>query len=130
MKKDIENRSDIELLVNTFYAEVKKDTLLWPYFEHLTAAQWQKHVERMYLFWENALFYTGGYLGNPLQRHRKIYQKKKIDNKHFKRWLDLFVAVTDCFFEGEKANLAKQRAYNISVVMKLKLNEQTAVPKK
>ncbi|RTL51573.1 MAG: group III truncated hemoglobin [Sphingobacteriales bacterium] len=129
MKKDIENRNDIELLVNTFYAAVKKDALLWPYFTALSEAQWQKHLERQYLFWENALFYTGGYLGNPLQKHRKIHQKKMIENKHFKRWLDLFFSVTDSLFEGEKAELAKQRAYNIAVVMKLKLVVQTGVHK-
>jgi hemoglobin len=72
VKKDIENRSDIELLVNTFYAEVKKDMLLQTYFQHLSKLQWQKHLERMFLFWENALFHSGGYFGNLLKTHRKI----------------------------------------------------------
>ncbi|PZX61542.1 group III truncated hemoglobin [Hydrotalea sandarakina] len=124
MKKDIENRSDIELLVNTFYAEVKKDMLLQTYFQHLSELQWQKHLERMYLFWENALFHSGGYFGNPLKTHRKIDSKNKILHKHFKRWLQLFFRVTDNYFVGEVANAAKQRAYNIAVVIELKLKDE------
>jgi len=124
VKKDIENRCDIELLVNTFYAEVKKDTLLQPYFRHLSEAQWQKHLERMYLFWENALFHSGGYFGNPLKTHRKIDAKNKITHKHFKRWLQLFFTVIDKHFVGTVANSAKQRAYNIAVVMELKLKDE------
>ena len=123
MKKDIDNRLDIELLVNAFYNEVKNDTLLYPFFVGLNAVQWQKHLERQYLFWENALFYKGGYLGNPLQKHRLIHQQMKIEEKHFKRWVYLFFSVTDSLFAGQMAELVKQRAYNIAVVLKLKLHD-------
>lgn len=124
MKKDIENRSDIELLVNCFYVELKNDALLKPYFQHFTEKQWHNYLERMYLFWENALFHSGGYFGNPLKTHREIDSKNKILHKHFKRWLQLFFKVTDSHFVGTFANHAKQHAYNIAVVMELKLKDK------
>ncbi len=47
MKKDIESREDIELLVNQFYNKVNQDTLLAPVFSHV---DWPNHLPIMYNF--------------------------------------------------------------------------------
>ena len=47
------------------------------------------------------------------------------------RWLQLFTSTVDELFEGEKAELAKQRAMSIATVMQLKLlHEPAPIPVK
>jgi truncated hemoglobin YjbI len=40
MKKDIENRTAIENLINTFYDKIKEDGVLGPVFNVLTSINW------------------------------------------------------------------------------------------
>lgn len=48
---DITNRKDIELMVDTFYAEVREDDLLGPIFNRIIKDNWSKHLDTMYRFW-------------------------------------------------------------------------------
>lgn len=121
MKKDIENKADIEVLVNSFYNKVKLDDILGPIFTVIIPINWKVHLPVMYQFWENAIFYTGGYTGNPMVMHAHIHKKIGLTTDQFDRWLQLFNKATDERFEGEKANLAKQRAYSIAKVMEEKI---------
>jgi len=41
--------------------------------------------------------------------------------EHFQKWLLLFTETVDQLFEGEKAELAKQRATSIATVMQIKM---------
>ena len=117
MKKDIENREDIRLLVDAFYQRVKEDDTIGFIFTDVVRMNWEKHLPVMYDFWDNALFYTGTYSGNPMNLHRHLHHIRPLDSKHFKRWVDLFVETIDEYFEGEKADLARQRARSIATVM-------------
>lgn len=121
MKKDIETRRDIELLVNTFYDKVKVDPIIGPIFMDVFLVHWEKHLPVMFDFWENALFYTGSYSGNPMIVHQKVHRLFPLNDEHFKRWLLLFTGTVDELFEGAKAVLAKQRAISIATVMKIKI---------
>ena len=121
MKPDIENRADIENLINTFYDKVKVDDILGPVFNVQIPVNWEVHVPVMYQFWENAIFYTGGYTGNPMAVHEHIHKKIGLKSAQFDRWIELFNQTTDELFEGEKANLAKQRALSIAKVMEHKI---------
>lgn len=113
-KKDITNRADIELLVNTFYDKVKRDPLLSPVFEHL---DWPKHLPSMYHFWTFNLLGEAGYKGNIIQKHLPL----NISAVHFTQWLKLFNATVDELFTGDKAEEAKSRAYSMAVVIQVKL---------
>lgn len=126
MKKDIENREDIQLLVNTFYEKIKADNLIGFIFNDLVKVNWEKHLPVMYDFWENSLFYTGGYTGNPMDMHKRLNRMIPLITAHFDRWNKLFSATVDELFTGEKATLAKQRACSISTVMQIKLSEEQA----
>jgi hemoglobin len=75
----------------------------------------------MYGFWNNAIFYTGGYNGNPLTSHKKLHHKQPLDKELFDRWEELFFETIDELFEGNNANLAKQRAGSISTIMQMKI---------
>ncbi|MDP3394165.1 group III truncated hemoglobin [Sediminibacterium sp.] len=121
MKKDITNRADIELLINSFYEKVKKDPLIAFFFTEIVPVNWAAHLPVMYGFWENILFYSGTYEGNPMAKHKDIHQKCPMKMEHFQRWTSLFTETVEELFEGEKAELAKQRAMSIATVMQIKM---------
>ncbi len=121
MKKDIENRSDIEKLVNRFYEQVIADPTIGYLFNEVARVNWEKHLPVMYAFWENTLFFTGGYSGNPMAMHQQLHRMAALKQEHFQQWNRLFLSSVDELFSGEKAELAKQRALSISTVMQLKI---------
>lgn len=121
MKSDIENRKDIELLMNSFYEKVKPDPVIGYIFTDVMKVNWEHHLPLIYDFWENTLLYTGNYNGNLVEIHRRINNAILLKPEHFKRWTDLFCATVDELFEGEKAFLAKQRAISISIVLQTKI---------
>lgn len=108
--KDIDSRNDIELLVNTFYAEIRKDDLLKDIFNNAINGQWPKHLEKMYRFWETVLLDKHTYLGSPFFPHAKL----DLNSQHFKRWLLLFNSTIDKYFVGEVADEAKWRAIRMA----------------
>lgn len=121
MKTDILNRKDIEVLVNAFYEKVKKDPVISHFFSKVVKVDWEKHLPVMYRFWENVLFYTGTYSGSPMQQHIAIHTKHPLSIQDFTQWSLLFNETVDQLFEGENAELIKQRAQNISTIMQLKI---------
>jgi hemoglobin len=126
MKKDIENSDDIILLVNIFYEKVKKDDNIQHFFTEVVKVDWEKHLPVMYRFWENIIFHTGSYTGNPMEVHLQLHTKYPIHHEHFERWIELFNTTVDELFEGEKAFQAKQRALSIATVMKIKIANMPA----
>lgn len=110
MKKDIENRKDIELLVDTFYGSVRKDPLLGGIFEGAIQDKWPEHLEKMYRFWETALMLGKSYSGSPFKPHARM----PLEKIHFDRWLKLFRAAIHQHFEGPKAEEAKLKAENMA----------------
>ncbi|MGG9960029.1 group III truncated hemoglobin [Ferruginibacter sp. SUN106] len=121
MKKDIESKTDIELLVNAFYEKVKADETIGYIFTDVVKVNWEKHLPVMYNFWENSLFYTGTYEGNPMEMHKHLHHAISLSAEHFKQWVLLFANTVDELFEGKTANLAKQRAISIATVMQIKI---------
>ena len=121
MKRDIENRKDIETLVNHFYEKVKSDPIIGYIFTDIAHVNWEKHLPVMYSFWENAIFYTGTYNGNPMQIHQHLHRVANLKTEHFEQWIRLFTSSVNELFEGDNANLIKQRAISISTVMQIKI---------
>ena len=119
MKQDITTREDVERLVLSFYDKVKVDEQIGFIFSRV---DWEKHLPVMFNFWENTLFYTGGYTGNPVEAHRRIHSFVPLKEEHFQRWISLFTATVDELFEGEKAELAKQRAVSIATILRIKIS--------
>ncbi len=121
MKSDINNRNDIELLVTQFYEKVKADVTIGFIFNDVAKTNWEKHLPVMFNFWENVLFYTGGYNGNPMEIHQHLHKKIPLTQSHFTQWKNLFIETVDELFDGNNAALAKQRAISIATVMQVKL---------
>lgn len=121
MKKEIENFEDVQLLVRSFYNKVLKDETLGHYFAYAFEHHWDKHLETLDRFWNNLIFFTGGYEGNPMQIHKTLHHFKKLDKAAFDRWIQLFLQTVEELFKGEKAELVRQRAYSIATMMQLKI---------
>lgn len=121
MKNDIKDRADIQQLVDTFYTKVQADETIGYLFNDVAQVNWEQHLPRMYDFWENILFQTGGFKGNPMTAHVQLHQKSPLTAAHFARWQQLFLATVDELFEGDKAELIKQRARSIATMMQIKV---------
>lgn len=121
MKPDIQNRNDIIQLVNGFYDKVKADEVIGYIFNDIVHVNWEAHLPVMYDFWDNTIFYSGSYRGDPMNVHRNLHHLTTLTKAHFDRWNALFLTTVNELFEGEKAELAKQRALSISTVLQSKI---------
>jgi hemoglobin len=121
MKNDIRNKQDIIQLVNTFYDKVKQDPIISHFFTEVKQVDWDKHLPKMYNFWDNVVFYTNNYSGNPMQIHKNINDLHALSGIDFKQWYSLFAATVDELFEGDNAELIKQRALSVATIMQIKI---------
>ncbi|MES2520894.1 MAG: group III truncated hemoglobin [Bacteroidota bacterium] len=130
MKKVLENREDIELLVNNFYSKIRQNETLGNIFDKIAQVNWENHLPKMYNFWEMILFGNEGYEGFPLRPHLAINSIHPLNPQHFHEWLSLFDATVDENFEGEKAEEVKSRAKNIALSWAYKIhymNQENAI---
>lgn len=127
-KKDITGMKDIIKLVDLFYEKVKADDQIGHFFTDVVKVNWEKHLPVMYRFWDNALFFTGVYEGKPLEIHQHLHRLSGLTEAHFQRWIRLFTETVNELFDGEKAELAKERAISISTIMQMKLFKQNNLP--
>ena len=118
---DIQNREDIELLVNNFYERVHNEPNLALVFE-IPHDQLQSHLTRVVNFWENWLFQTGSYTGGMMWVHLQTNEKHKLTTERFEQWLSLWFLTTDSLFLGEKATFVKNKALEIGQIMNAKFN--------
>jgi hemoglobin len=121
MLKDINSRDDIKILVDAFYEKIKKDQTIGLIFTEKLEIDWEKHLPIMYNFWDNILFYSGAYTGNPMVLHQHIHEKIGLTKGDFDKWIEIFIATTDELFAGDYAETIKQRARSIATVMQLKI---------
>ncbi len=123
MLKDIQNRHDIENLVDRFYEKVTKNPLLGPIFNGVAKVDWNHHLPIMYNFWESLLLGGQAYEGNPMEKHIQLSKKVNLTEKHFQTWLSLFYETVDANFHGKKADEAKKRAESIAGIIKYKVKQ-------
>jgi hemoglobin len=121
MKKDIAGKEEIRLLVDAFYKKVKKDDIIGFIFTDIARVNWEQHLPVMYDFWENVLFQTGSYTGNPMVTHAQLHHRFPLTRVHFAQWKKLFLETIEEHFEGPNAEVARQRALSIATVMELKV---------
>lgn len=117
-KTDIQSPEHIKLMVDTFYEKVKLNEVLSPFFKDLN---WDKHLPIMYSFWENIVFYSGKYSGNPMEVHKNLNVRNPLFEEAFQNWIALFNNNIDEQFIGPNATQIKLRAESIAQVMILKI---------
>ena len=114
--KDIKDINGIKMFVNEFYDGVQKDAVIGPVFNRVIA-DWGPHLEKMYAFWNAALFGIPGFKGNPFAKHAPLH----LQPQHFSRWLELFNKTIDRNFEGPVATDTKNRAALMAVMFQNKI---------
>jgi len=114
-KIDIETRKDIYRIVKEFYSKVRVDNLLGPIFNSIIE-DWEYHFNHLTDFWESNIFMVTKYKGNPISVHQEVDKETghKIDQGYFVQWLKLWFSTIDELYAGDKANIMKNRARNMS----------------
>lgn len=124
--KDIEERRDIEVLVDAFYKKVVVDDVIGSFFTEVVELDWDKHIPVMYDFWETTLLGNMRYKGNPMIKHIELNRKEPLEARHFDRWLALWESTVRDNFRGIKADEAILRARQIGELMKFKIQQNSA----
>lgn len=122
--KDIENRSDIESLIDAFYRKVLKDDVIKHFFTQVVSLNWEVHIPIMYDFWESMLLGSKNYKGNPMIKHIELSRKVSFEQIHFDRWLQLWGETIHSLFEGPKSEEAIERANSIGGLMLYKIKQE------
>lgn len=123
MKKDIQNRTDLLLLVTRFYEKLLADDSINYLFTEVTKIDLDHHLPVLVDFWDSILFQSDTYRKNAMQPHLTLHQQSPLQKHHFETWLRYFKESVDEFFEGETAFLAKERATSIATVMQIKISQ-------
>lgn len=123
MKKDIETRDDLLLLMARFYEKLLSDNSISYLFTDVAKIDLAHHLPVLADFWDSILFQADTYRKNAMQLHLDLHARSPLQSHHFETWLRYFIETTDELFEGEKAFLAKERAVSIATVMKIKIKQ-------
>jgi hemoglobin len=120
--EDISTREDIEGMLTRFYQKAFSDELIGHFFTEVVPLDLDIHIPVIADFWETVIFNSRNYRKNVMEVHQHISQLSAIKKEHLDRWVSLFTATIDESFNGEKAELMKQRARSIATLMEIKLN--------
>ncbi|GAA4445563.1 hypothetical protein GCM10023091_37370 [Ravibacter arvi] len=115
--KPIESLDDIKVLVNSFYDKVRKDELLADIFNNVIQDRWPQHLEKMYTFWQAVLLSEYTYEGSPFPPHAQL----PVEKAHFDRWLQLFNATLEEYFEGDRSERARWQANRMAEIFLSKI---------
>ncbi|MGH7110967.1 MAG: group III truncated hemoglobin [Stellaceae bacterium] len=108
--------TDIALLVDRFYAKVRRDPIIGPLFNE-AVADWDEHLATLRAFWSSVMLTSGRYKGNPLV----VHMRQPIRPEFFDRWLALFGETAEEVVGGERAALFRTKANRIAESLKLGL---------
>ena len=122
--KTIENRADIEFLVDEFYKQIIADDLLGYLFTDVFKLDFKKHKPVMCDFWETTLLEKLVYKGNPLFKHLEVNKLEPLKEAQFERWIHIWQSTINKHFDGERARLAIQRAKVMGHVIMAKIKER------
>lgn len=123
MKHDIRNREDIRLLMEKFYDKLLADESISYLFTDVAKIRLEEHFPVLVDFWDSILFQSDTYQKNAMKPHIDLHQQSPLKAHHFKTWLSYFVETVNELFEGDKAELARQRATSIATIMQIKVLE-------
>lgn len=126
--KDINDRKDIDDLVEAFYVKALNDRKIGYIFTEVVELDLAKHLPIIADFWEMIIFRTVNfhekYGRSPIMKHVLLNEKENLKTEHFRRWLNLFYETVDEKFSGENAELAKARALSIGEMMSAKFSAE------
>ncbi len=121
-KRDLRDRADLELLLQVFYQELLRDEEMHALFHEVAGVRLEQHLPRIADFWEQALWQTGAYSGNPMDVHLQLHRVYPLRGELFQLWLDTFARVGRAMFEGPQIDTAIERAQSIAKIMQMKIH--------
>jgi hemoglobin len=121
IKRDIESREDLLLLVTKFYEKLLNNKSISYLFTDVAKINLEHHLQVLVDFWDSVLFQSDTYRKNAMQPHIDLHRQSPIQKHHFEIWLSYFKETVDELFEGDKAFLAKEKATSIATVMQIKM---------
>lgn len=126
---DICDRNDIDALLRRFYGRVLFDEMLAEPFRDIRVLGLESHLPVMCDFWETVLFGTKSYRNSVFRVHQKVDHRTPLSEKHFLRWLTMWITAVDELYAGPAAERAKVQAGRIAYAMKRRLGgEAGAAP--
>jgi hemoglobin len=127
VRPDLASREDIDALMARFYGRAMADPLIGRFFNEVVHLDLERHLPVIGDFWESTLFGTGVYSRhrrNPLLIHAELSRLSPLEERHFRRWLELFSTTIDESFAGVRAEFLKQRSRAIARRMLEYLNHR------
>jgi hemoglobin len=116
----------IALLIDRFYAAVRRDAVLGPVFEGaIEETEWPEHLATMRRFWSSVMLTSGRYSGNPVAVHRAV---RGLERPMFERWLALFEATVNDLFAAKPAAEFITKAHRIATSLQLALFHRLGAP--
>jgi hemoglobin len=123
MKKDIENRDDLLLLMQEFYKKLLADDSINYLFTEVAKVNLDHHFPVLVDFWDSLLFHSNTYQKNAMQPHITLHHQSPLQRHHFETWLGYFKETVDDLFDGQNAFVIKERATSIATVMQIKIKQ-------
>ncbi|MFL5287933.1 MAG: group III truncated hemoglobin [Rhodopila sp.] len=116
----------IAILIDAFYARVRRHAALGPIFEAAIAEdEWPEHLETMRRFWSSVMLTSGRYSGNPVAVHRAVIG---IQRPLFTEWLALFTQTASELFEAGPASAFAEKAQRIATSLQLAVFHRLGEP--
>jgi len=122
---DIENRQDLEILLSKFYSKLLSDETISYIFTNIAKIDLELHLPKIIDFWNLSLFGNGDYSNNVMKIHLDLNAEEKLNESHFKTWLNHFYITVDENFLGKNAEIIKTKALSIATVMQIKMYKTT-----
>jgi len=123
---DSVTEESISLLIDSFYAKVRRDPVLGQVFDAAIASdEWAEHLATMQRFWSSVMLTSGKYSGNPVAVHRAVLG---LERSMFPRWLQLFKQTAHELFTPETASLFIGKAHRIAASLELAVFHQLGEP--
>ena len=123
MKTDIQNRKDVQKIVNNFYQKLLSNKEFEHLFIKVAEIDVLTHIDIIIDFWESVLFQVGKYKRDLIDKHLALNHLHRLNEKHFEEWLQLFNESVDELYEGEKAKKAKDQAFSLAKIIRLKIDD-------
>lgn len=123
---DFQTPADLRPVVEMFYATIRDDPGLGPFFAGVDLAG---HVETLVGFWTNVVFGEAVYRGRPFEKHLRF--ALPLTPALFDTWVARLERCVDAHAAGPRAERMKASGRQIATVFQLRLgllDPATGVP--
>jgi len=110
LRPDLTSASQIGHFVDRFYARLLQDPQLAPVFLDVAQIDLNTHLPLIKSYWCKLLLGEPGYQRHTMNIHRALHARRALEQADFERWLDIFVATVNEYYEGSQAERAKRIA--------------------